>query len=68
MMAGRLWLHWDERLMDYVHKPSGATLEALAKAARQQGYLWNIIHPEGQKARWCWFDVTKPGPKRWRRR
>lgn len=57
--ASRLWLHWDERLKDYVHKPSGATLEALAKAARQQGYRWQLVYPEGRKARWVWFEVHR---------
>lgn len=59
-MKGRLWLHWDERLRDYVHKPSGASFESLARVARLHGYRWTLSYPEGQKARWAWFEVHKP--------
>lgn len=66
----RMWLHWDERLKDFVHKPSGMTLDELAKAARQHGYYWHLSHPGGRKARWVWFEVTRPAPvhRTWRRR
>lgn len=59
-MRSRLWLHWDERLREYVHKPSGATMPALARAARQQGYRWTLSYPEGRTTRWAWFEVHKP--------
>lgn len=58
----RLWLVWDERRRDYVHKASGTTLAELESAARQNGWRWHLSYPEGRKSRWCWFEVTKLNP------